>query len=214
MAKRGTTALALGPHLKQLRIRLGVTQVDLARALGIGQPSLSHIEARGDVETKTRSGLRGGSWWKACHRRRLLADRTNAVLRSQTLTINGDEDGHQPLLPGFGEVPTTARDVVLSIKPKYVTQILAGTKTVEMRRRFAVDPGVWALIYSTTPDRVLAGIARIADVQKLAISTLWRKHREAAGITKHDFDQYFSGVETGYAISTGLSKTRFQVRSH
>jgi predicted transcriptional regulator len=184
-----------------LRVRLGVTQVDLAKALRIGQPSLSHIESRGDVEAKTLLAYVEALGGK------LAIDAVFArlghvpLLRSDALPAKIEELAQQPLLPGLGDAPTTARDVVLSIKPKYVSQILAGTKTVEMRRRFTPEPGVWALIYSTTPDRALAGVAMIEDVQKLALSTLWRKHREAAGITKRDFDDYFSGVGSGYAIS-------------
>jgi hypothetical protein len=45
------------------------------------------------------------------------------------------------------------KDVVFSIRPPHVENILAGTKTVELRRRFSrtVKVGTRALIYSTTP---------------------------------------------------------------
>jgi predicted transcriptional regulator len=89
----------------------------------------------------------------------------------------------------------------LSIKPIYVRQIFAGTKTIEVRRRFPLHAvGARALIYSTTPDRVLAGSALIERVEELRPSTLWRRHRLSAGIAKRDFDEYLAGSESGFAI--------------
>src|SRR5262245_17280067 len=46
MAQRSDS---LGARLKQLRARLGVSQMDLSKALGVGQTALSHMEDRDDI---------------------------------------------------------------------------------------------------------------------------------------------------------------------
>src|SRR4051794_25320229 len=44
---------ALGPQLENLRLRRGVSQVELAAAMGMGQSALSHMERRADVLVST-----------------------------------------------------------------------------------------------------------------------------------------------------------------
>ena len=126
-------------------------------------------------------------------RKVLLSDRDREETKTAQLELPG--------LPA--PEPTQAgRDVVFSIKPKYAELILSGSKTVELRRRFssAVPVGAVAWIYSTTPTRAMTGSARIASVERLGLSELWREYRSAAAIDKDDFDAYFSGVDFGYAI--------------
>jgi predicted transcriptional regulator len=111
---------------------------------------------------------------------------------------------HQFCLPsilGPKQLPPS-RDVVFSIRPPHAEKILAGTKTVELRRRFigGVRPGTLALIYTTSPTSALTGFACIQDVQRLAVPDLWAKHRRAACLRKGDFEAYFSGLDRGYAI--------------
>lgn len=56
--ERGTrSAGAEGHRLGDLRKRTGVTQMELARLMGIGQPRVSAIE-RGDIDTLTLASLR------------------------------------------------------------------------------------------------------------------------------------------------------------
>lgn len=95
-----------------------------------------------------------------------------------------------------------SQDVLFSIKPIYADQILAGRKTVELRRRFtnAEVTGSLAFIYSTSPVRQLVGYARIKAVRKLRIQDIWREYRDVAGISKAGFDTYFEGKCDGYVI--------------
>ena len=93
-------------------------------------------------------------------------------------------------------------DVVLSIKPAYSEKILAGEKTVELRRRFpiATPRGTTAYIYSTSPVQAMVGTASIRDVLKLPIEQIWARFESTAFIERPLFDKYFDGVEDGYAI--------------
>jgi predicted transcriptional regulator len=94
------------------------------------------------------------------------------------------------------------RTVLFSIRPFYVDKILAGQKTVELRRRFpeAGMSGSTAMIYCTSPVKAIVGSAEIREVHKLRLSQLWSSHGGAACIAKDDFNEYFSGQQHGFAI--------------
>src|SRR5580700_2686867 len=44
---------ALGPQLENLRLQRGISQVQLAEAMGMGQSALSHLERRVDIHLST-----------------------------------------------------------------------------------------------------------------------------------------------------------------
>lgn len=99
-------------------------------------------------------------------------------------------------------LPPLKRHLMVSIRPEYALKILDGEKTVELRRRFpeATATGATALIYSSSPVSALVGSARIREVFKLPVAQLWRTHGTAACISKAHFNDYFSGVASGFAI--------------
>jgi predicted transcriptional regulator len=94
------------------------------------------------------------------------------------------------------------RDLLISIRPTHVEKIVAGLKTVELRRRFSEDvaAGAVILIYSTSPTRAIIGSASISGVRRLQLKDLWDQHGDAACIDRETFDAYFSGLAEGYAI--------------
>ena len=99
-------------------------------------------------------------------------------------------------------------DFLVSIRPQYVAKILAGQKTVELRRRFPESVGVGAIayIYSTSPVRAVVGCAKIKEVQRLTVADIWKEHADAACISRRDFYSYFSGTSFGFAILLGAVK--------
>jgi len=93
------------------------------------------------------------------------------------------------------------RDVLVSIKPVYVEKILDGQKTVELRRKFPdTSVGATILIYSTSPVQAVVGYARIKAVLKMPVDEIWSDFGDSACIRKTDFDDYFDGLDAGYAI--------------
>ena len=94
------------------------------------------------------------------------------------------------------------RPVLFSIRPFYADKILAGQKTVELRRRFpeAGMSGSIAMIYCTSPVKAVVGSAQIKGVQRLSLAKLWSSHGRAACIAKDDFNEYFAGQDHGFAI--------------
>lgn len=91
--------------------------------------------------------------------------------------------------------------LLVSIRPRFVEQIFAGTKTVELRRiRPRVKAGDLVIVYASGTQKALVGAFQIADVKAVAPSTIWRRFGSKTGLTKTEFDSYFTGLETGFAI--------------
>ncbi len=94
------------------------------------------------------------------------------------------------------------RMVVLSLKPRFAEAILAGAKTVELRR---TEPKIVvptrALLYAASPVRALLGTCIITSVQSLDLATLWREHGSGAGLPYHEFHEYFEGADVGTALT-------------
>lgn len=201
---------SLGLRLKNLRQLQNTTQLSLAKQLGIGQTALSHMEGRDDILLSTLNAYveaLGGQLHVA-------ATFSNA----ETVPLIGDSRWHLreepsaaepnnrdqlslPHILGPAQLPPS-RDVIFSIRPVHAEKILDGSKTVELRRRFTggVKPGTLALIYSTSPTSALTGSARIKEIQRLSVSELWEKHRSAVCLRKREFEDYFFGLDRGYAI--------------
>ena len=204
-----TPFAAFGQQLENLRLQRGVSQVQLAETMRMGQSALSHLERRADIHLSTLTqyinslgGLlsievkfRDGETVKLIDRSRALATADISGL------IEADRQMALPAILG-PEQRRPSRDVLFSIRPVHAEKILTGDKTVELRRRFAnaVTPGTLALIYSTSPTSALTGSAKIKAVECTDLRTLWKTHRKAACLDKSDFEAYFAGLERGYAI--------------
>ena len=95
--------------------------------------------------------------------------------------------------------------IIVSIHPQHARNILAGRKTVELRRRFPEETvvGGLLLIYSSKPDQAILGVAWIEAVQKLAVKTLWARHEQKACLTKNAFFDYFAGRSQGFGVILG-----------
>jgi predicted transcriptional regulator/transcriptional regulator with XRE-family HTH domain len=204
-----TPFAALGQQLENLRLQRGISQVQLAEAMGMGQSALSHLERRADILLSTLTeyvdSLGGLLSIEVKFRDGETVKLLNGSRAPAAADISGlDEADRQMAFPTIlgPEQRRPSRDVLFSIRPTHAEKILTGNKTVELRRRFAntVTPGTLALIYSTSPTSALTGSAKIKAVQCTDLPTLWKTHRKAACLDKSDFEAYFTGLERGYAI--------------
>jgi predicted transcriptional regulator len=91
-------------------------------------------------------------------------------------------------------------DILVSIHPTFAGKILAGQKSVELRRRFPVRTASRLLIYSCSPVSAVVGLAQIKAVLQLPIRQIWCQYGKAACISKEDFDAYFYGLQTGFVV--------------
>lgn len=97
--------------------------------------------------------------------------------------------------------------VLMSIKPVYVAAIMAGSKTVELRRRLPRDSkGLTLFIYSSSPERAVVAEAVIASTRLAPVDVIWRDEGERVGISRSSFDAYFRGISHAGAI--GLTDVR------
>lgn len=88
-----------------------------------------------------------------------------------------------------------------SLRPRYADQILAGTKTVELRRvRPNVVNGCHVLLYAASPRMELVGTATVGAIDVGTLDEIWARHGDATGIDRETFDAYFVGRETAIAI--------------
>ena len=93
------------------------------------------------------------------------------------------------------------RMIVLSLKPRFAQAILAGVKTVELRRTVPkiVIP-TRALLYAASPVRALLGTCVITSVRSADLAALWHEYGSRSELPYHEFQQYFEGVDTGTAL--------------
>ena len=82
-------------------------------------------------------------------------------------------------------------EIIISIRPPHVDHILAGRKTVELRRRFpeCAGSGALLLIYASKPEQSLIGAARIEAVRRMSPAGLWRSFGEQAYVPKAYFNE-------------------------
>ena len=94
-----------------------------------------------------------------------------------------------------------ATDAIISIHPDYADAILAGTKTIELRRRIPeLRSGSRLWIYATQPTGAVVGVVTIQEVAKAHPTTIWKKHRRGVGVDHASFRAYFDGAHEAVAI--------------
>lgn len=93
--------------------------------------------------------------------------------------------------------------LLLPIKPEYVEQILCGTKKYEYRKRLPKEKTDVIYIYSTAP--VMKVVATVEFLGSLSASptALWEETKNAAGISRAKYREYFHGCKTAYAYKLG-----------
>ena len=95
-------------------------------------------------------------------------------------------------------------DVILSIKPRFVKEIIAFKKSYDFRRMvFSIkyrDKIDKIYIYSTSPEKKIVGYFKMGNIIELVVEDLWRKYKEHAFMNKEEFFRYFNGKDLGYAI--------------
>lgn len=84
--------------------------------------------------------------------------------------------------------------MLVSVRARYVERILAGTKTVELRRSVpSVVRGQTVAIYETLPRGAIVATCEVQEVVELPPDLLWNSLSNSLGIAKADYDSYFAG---------------------
>ena len=98
------------------------------------------------------------------------------------------------------------KTIIISINPKYVREIIDGSKRYEYRTKVAKKDIDRLIIYATSPIKKVIGEAEILDVLALSPDDLWEETKEFSGITKDFFDNYFKNRKIAYAYKLGKIK--------
>lgn len=91
--------------------------------------------------------------------------------------------------------------VLYSIKPKFVEQILIGTKLFEYRKKVHADTSIkYMLIYATSPMKRVVAKCEIVGILYDSPNAIWEKTKNLSGITKKAFFTYFVDTDRAHAI--------------
>ena len=92
-------------------------------------------------------------------------------------------------------------DVLLSIKPKYVTSSIEGDKRYEFRKTIFKNREINRIyIYSSSPVKKIIGTFEIGGILEDHPNYLWDMVKEYAGINDRDFFTYFERKSRAFAI--------------
>jgi predicted transcriptional regulator len=98
----------------------------------------------------------------------------------------------------------TNHALLISIRPRFVEAIFAGTKTVELRRvKPRLDAGDLVVIYASGDTKGIVGAFEVEGVTTASPSSIWNQHNGGGGLERGEFDRYFEGVDIGHAIRIG-----------
>ena len=92
-------------------------------------------------------------------------------------------------------------NAILSIKPPFVEEIVAGKKKFEYRKSVFKQPVEKVYVYASAPISKVVGEFHPADVVTGAPVYVWKETKKFSGITKKYFDEYYKGRKTAYAIA-------------
>lgn len=96
--------------------------------------------------------------------------------------------------------------MLLSINPEHVENILLGTKKFEFRKVRCKADISKIIIYATSPIMQVVAEAEVLGIIEDDPTAVWDLTAEFAGISKRFFDQYYQGREKAVAYRLGKVK--------
>ena len=94
--------------------------------------------------------------------------------------------------------------MLLSIKPKYVDEIIAGKKRYEFRKFHCREGIDTIIIYATAPIKKVVAEGSLLDIVEGDVETVWKQTRLAGGITHKDYREYYKKRDTATAYHLGV----------
>ncbi|BCW42788.1 hypothetical protein StoSoilB3_43230 (plasmid) [Arthrobacter sp. StoSoilB3] len=102
----------------------------------------------------------------------------------------------------MGEI-APKRVALMSIRPEFAHAILAGTKTVEFRKRPVAVDVTHVLVYATMPVGLVLGWFSVQDQSTKSPKDLWKQFGRVGGIAKDRFFAYYDQRTMGTGIIVG-----------
>lgn len=91
-------------------------------------------------------------------------------------------------------------NAILSIKPQFVNEIIAGRKGYEFRKKSFKKEVNTVFIYASSPVCRIIGEFQLGDVLEGSPEQIWSLTAKQSGISKSFFDEYFMSHSIGYAL--------------
>ena len=89
----------------------------------------------------------------------------------------------------------------LSIHPEHVESIVAGRKTIELRKRQPkADLGSSVVIYATAPRCEVVATATLHEVHVATPDDLWRQVSDRTAVSRKAFDAYYQDAQKAVGI--------------
>lgn len=93
---------------------------------------------------------------------------------------------------------------ILSIRPTYANQILAGSKTIELRKSsMGLCKGDIVLVYASAPEQCIALWFRINSIEEATVPEMWERHKDHLGISHRDYAEYFADTDLAVGLHIG-----------
>lgn len=93
------------------------------------------------------------------------------------------------------------REILISINAPLVEKLLSGQKTIEFRRRpIGVSRGSSVWIYSKVPEGSVRALGIVQQSHHGTVEDIWQKFSSKSGISKEFYLNYFSGLDSAFAI--------------
>jgi predicted transcriptional regulator len=93
------------------------------------------------------------------------------------------------------------RKVLMSIRPKYVDEILDKKKLFEFRRAvFDASSVDSVVIYASSPIKKIVAEFNVSDIMAGTPESIWNQCQDNAGIGRDAFMEYFADKDTAFSI--------------
>ena len=95
----------------------------------------------------------------------------------------------------------TGSAILLSVKPKFASLIVNGSKLVELRRTVPAQTVGTIAIYSSSPVQAIVALADVKETIEASPAKLWTIAKvKGSGLTRAELMDYFESKKTGFAI--------------
>lgn len=91
-------------------------------------------------------------------------------------------------------------DAILSIKPQFVEEIIAGRKIYEFRKKGFKERVRKVYVYASSPVCRIIGEFVLGKILEGQPDLIWSKTSNHAGITREYFDEYYEKKDIAYAL--------------
>ena len=93
--------------------------------------------------------------------------------------------------------------MLLSIKPQYVREILSGKKKYEFRKFRCRDEIDTIIIYATSPIKEVVGEVALIQIIEGDVEHVWNQTSPYGGVLKEDYQEYYKAREVAIAYQLG-----------